>query len=109
MIHSDKVNEVKNELTELPIDQMVSFLKAIANQNRTKIVTALCSEEELCVCDIASILDITVANASSHLKKLHKEGVIKARKSGKHVYYSLDDDHVRTIIETTVTHMEELL
>ena len=48
------------------------MLKAIADENRVKITYALCQEEELCVCDIANIIGTTVANASHHLRKLHK-------------------------------------
>ena len=105
----EQVNRVKRHLDQLPMKEVTLFLKAIADENRSKIVSALCTEEELCVCDIACILDISIANASSHLRKLHKQGVVKTRKEGKLVHYSLDDRHVKLIMEMTIEHMEEKL
>lgn len=99
---------MKKHLNQLPLEKVTSFLKVIADDNRSKIVSALCTEEELCVCDIACILEISIANASSHLRKLHKQGVVKTRKEGKLVHYSLDDQHVRQIMEMTIEHMEEI-
>lgn len=103
-----QVKKLQTELSSLPLIEVTQFLKAIADDNRTKIVSALCIQEELCVCDIANILDVTVANASSHLRKLHKQGVVKTRRDGKLVHYSLDDDHVKDIMLTTIQHMEEI-
>lgn len=105
--HPDRVQKVAQELEQLPLDQVTTFLKAIAEENRTKIVTALSRYPELCVCDIANILGISQANASSHLRKLYKVGVIKDRKEGKQVYYSLEDNHVQEIITKMIEHMEE--
>ena len=105
--HPDRVKQVRQELGSLPLDKVTNFLKAIAEDNRTKIVTALSRYPELCVCDIANILGISQANASSHLRKLYKVGVIKDRKEGKQVYYSLEDEHVQAIINKTIEHMEE--
>ncbi|KAA1040367.1 helix-turn-helix transcriptional regulator [Macrococcus equipercicus] len=106
--NEEQVSRVKRHLNQLPMKDVTLFLKAIADENRSKIVSALCAEEELCVCDISCILDISIANASSHLRKLHKQGVVKTRKDGKLVHYSLDDQHVRQIMEMTIEHMEEI-
>ncbi|TDM05213.1 ArsR/SmtB family transcription factor [Macrococcus lamae] len=108
-VNEDKVQTVKSELARLPMSKVTTFLKAIADENRSKIVSALSTTEELCVCDIACILELSIANASRHLRILYKQGVLKSRREGKMVYYSLDDDHVKQIILMTIAHMEESL
>lgn len=88
--HNEKqVDRVKRHLDTLPMMDVTTVLKALADVNRAKIISALCVEEELCVCDIACILDISIANTSSHLRKLHKQGLVKSRREGKMVYYGL--------------------
>lgn len=104
----DKVNRVQKELQSTDIASVAGMFKAIADENRAKITYALCQEEELCVCDIANVIGVTVANASHHLRTLHKQGVVKFRKEGKLAFYSLDDDHVRQIMMIALAHMEEV-
>src|SRR5699024_11536051 len=82
--------------------------KAIAEENSAKITLALYKGEELCVCDIAKIIGVTVANASHHLRTLHKQGVVKFRKEGKLSFYSLDDEHVEQLFVIGLTHMKEV-
>lgn len=106
--NAEKVDHVKLAINDLPMEKVTAFLKAIADDNRAKIVSALCLEEELCVCDVADILGITLANASSHLRKLHKQGVVKFRREGKLIHYSLDDEHVRVMMQMTIQHMKEV-
>lgn len=105
----DLIQTVKQDLQQLPMGEVTQMLKAISEVNRTKIVTALARHGELCVCDIAGILDLSQANASGHLRKLYKAGIIKDRRQGKQVYYSLDDDHVQQIIDMSIAHKEESL
>ncbi|WP_436882445.1 ArsR/SmtB family transcription factor, partial [Mammaliicoccus sciuri] len=74
------------------------------DENRAKITYALCQDEELCVCDIANILGVTIANASHHLCTLYKQGVVNFRKEGKLAFYSLDDEHIRQIMMIALAH-----
>ncbi|SFL55526.1 cadmium-sensing regulator, CadC [Salibacterium qingdaonense] len=83
------------------------MFKGLAESNRMKIMQALMIEEELCVCDIAYLLGSPIANASHHLRSLSKIGLLKFRKEGKLVWYSLDDDHIRDIISLAMVHKEE--
>jgi DNA-binding transcriptional ArsR family regulator len=85
------------------------MLKAIADENRAKITYALCQDEELCVCDIANILGVTIANASHHfLRTLYKQGVVNFRKEGKLALYSLDDEHIGQIMMIALAHKKEV-
>uniref|UniRef100_UPI0009DD7C84 ArsR/SmtB family transcription factor n=2 Tax=Exiguobacterium alkaliphilum TaxID=1428684 RepID=UPI0009DD7C84 len=100
----EKVNRIQGDLKTIDIVSVAQMLKAIADENRAKITYALCQDEELCVCDIANIIGITVANASHHLRTLHKQGIVRYRKEGKLAFYSLDDEHIRQIMMIVLEH-----
>ncbi|MCU9594688.1 metalloregulator ArsR/SmtB family transcription factor [Caldibacillus thermolactis] len=104
----EKVNRIQGDLQSIDIVGVSQMLKAIADENRAKITYALCQDEELCVCDIANIVGVTVANASHHLRTLHKQGIVKSRKEGKLAFYSLDDDHIKQIMMIALAHKNEV-
>lgn len=104
----EKVNRIQGDLQTIDIVSVAQMFKAIADENRSKITYALCQDEELCVCDIANIVGVTVANASHHLRTLHKQGIVKFRKEGKLAFYSLDDEHIRQIMMIALAHKKEV-
>ncbi len=104
----EKVNRIQEDIETVDISGVSQMLKSIANENRAKIIYALCQDEELCVCDIANILGVTVANASHHLRILYKEGIVTFRKEGKLAFYSLEDQHIKQIMKIALTHREEV-
>ncbi|TKC15066.1 ArsR/SmtB family transcription factor [Robertmurraya kyonggiensis] len=104
----EKVNRIQGNLQTVDISSVAQMLKAIADENRAKITYALCQDDELCVCDIANIIGVTVANASHHLRTLHKQGIVKFRKEGKLAFYSLDDEHIRQIMMIALAHKKEV-
>lgn len=105
----EKVNRIqgilKNETEEL--SRVVQLFKALADENRSKIVYALCQDKELCVCDVANIIGSSIATASHHLRTLRKQGLVKYRKDGKMAFYSLDDEHIKQLISIAFTHRKE--
>ncbi len=104
----EKVNKIKEDMEKVDISGVSKLLKAIADETRAKITYALGQEEELCVCDIANIINASIANTSHHLRTLNKQGIVKFRKEGKLAFYSLDDDHIRQIMMIALTHREEV-
>ena len=104
----EKVNRIQGNLQTVDISSVAQMLKAIADKNRVKITYALCQDDELCVCDIANIIGVTVANASHHLRTLHKQGIVKFRKEGKLAFYSLDDEHIRQIMMIALAFKKEV-
>ncbi|WP_408009009.1 ArsR/SmtB family transcription factor [Pseudalkalibacillus sp. A8] len=106
-VHEEKVDRIKADIEGKDTMSAAKIFKALADDTRIKIAYTLSIEEELCVCDVSSIVDCTVATASHHLRLLRNMGLAKYRKAGKLVYYSLDDDHVREIIQTAFSHLEE--
>ncbi|SFJ79155.1 ArsR/SmtB family transcription factor [Thermoflavimicrobium dichotomicum] len=102
----EKVQHLQNRVHE--VNGLSALFKALGDETRLKIAYALTLEKELCVCDIANILGSTVATASHHLRLLKHLGVAKSRKEGKLVFYSLDDDHVKDIIQIALEHWKEI-
>ncbi|WP_409274169.1 ArsR/SmtB family transcription factor [Neobacillus sp. SCS-31] len=107
-VDKEKVDKVKQKLQRQSTEGVAKIFKALADDTRVKIAYALAIEEELCVCDVATIAGSSVATASHHLRTLRNLGIAKFRKEGKLVYYSLDDDHVKQLIEIAFEHHEEV-
>jgi len=82
-----------------------SFFKVVGDETRMKILCSL-STDELCVNDIAAAVDMTKSAVSHQLRLLKNEGLVKSRRDGKNMFYSLDDQHVVDIIDIAFTHIE---
>ena len=104
-------NTVEYTVAHLPGDEIIAdtadFFKVFADSTRIKILWAL-HENELCVCDIAEVLGMTKSAVSHQLSSLRRANLVKNRKDGKEVFYTLSDDHVKKIFEMAVEHLEEL-
>ena len=100
----------KGHLCALPSAETVTvladFFKLFSDETRLKILFAL-DTSEMCVCDIAAAVGMTKSAVSHQLRALRQNFLIKSRKSGKNVYYSLADSHVEDIIEKALEHVEE--
>ncbi len=101
---------VKKVLDEMPPDEMLydlaELFKVFGDSTRIKILYAL-FESELCVNDIATLLGITQTAASHQLRVLKVNKLVKSRKEGKMIFYSLSDEHVTKIISQGMEHIEE--
>ena len=87
----------------LEVAGLSELFRVLADETRTRIVYLL-SEEELCVCDIARLLDMTLPAVSHHLRLLKIMRLVRSRKEGKQVFYTLDDDHVLSLIRIAQEH-----
>lgn len=102
------VNEVrKNMLCDEEIFDLAELFKVFGDSTRIKIINAL-MQRELCVCDIAEITNSTPSAISHQLRVLKQAKLVKYRKDGKSVIYSLDDNHIREIFEKGREHIEEV-
>ncbi|BAC12233.1 ArsR/SmtB family transcription factor [Oceanobacillus iheyensis] len=106
--NEEKVNRVQVKMQNNDLEGMAKIFKALSDQNRAKITFALSEEDDLCVCDIANIIETSVATASHHLRTLYKQGIVKYRKEGKLAFYSLDDDHIRQLVSIALIHHQEV-
>lgn len=106
-LHKDIVKKVNSAMPKSDTLYALSDLfKVFGDATRIKILYAL-FQSEMCVCDIANLLGMTTSAISHQLKALKQARLIKFRKEGKAVFYSLADDHVRTIINNGLAHINE--
>lgn len=106
-IHEEIVNKVKNNMPEEErLFDLADLFKVFADSTRVKILCAL-FQKEMCVCDIAVLLGMTKSSISHQLRVLRQTRLVKYRKSGKVVYYSLADDHVKMIFDQGYAHVTE--
>jgi len=96
----------KEVLSEDILFELADFFKNFGDTTRIKILCAI-SEGELCVGDIAEKINVSQTALSHQLKLLKSAKLVKARKDGKNIFYSLDDDHVKKIIEVGLDHINE--
>lgn len=89
---------------DINIVEISKFFKAISDSTRFKILLIL-MEEETKVQDLSNKLNMSISAISHQLAKLRSTRLVKYRKEGKEVFYSLDDGHVKMIIETTIEHI----
>ncbi|MCX7991848.1 MAG: metalloregulator ArsR/SmtB family transcription factor [Proteobacteria bacterium] len=88
------------------ISRLAETFKVLGDPTRTKIILAL-SFDELCVCDIASLLGTTKSAVSHQLRVLRDRRIVKYRREGKIVYYSLDDKHIKNLLDEGLRHIED--
>ena len=106
IIHDDIV---KDTLSKMPEDdlfnKLAEFFKILGDTTRAKILFAL-DQNEMCVCDIANVLGMTKSSISHQLAILKNSGIVKYRREGKEVYYTLDDEHIKQVFEIGIEHIE---
>ncbi|MBP3371821.1 MAG: helix-turn-helix transcriptional regulator [Clostridia bacterium] len=84
---------------------LADFFKVLGDSTRVRILMAL-DVSELCVCDLADALSMTKSAVSHQLRALRQARLVRYRKEGKNVFYSLDDEHVRAVIEMALVHLQ---
>ncbi len=94
------INEFKNLM------DMTDLFKILGDPTRMKIILAL-SKNELCVCDLAAVIDSTISAVSHQLRLLRNARLVKYRKDGKMVYYSIEDQHINQLILIANEHVNE--
>lgn len=107
IIHEDIVGQVKGLLPDRAVSQeLAGFFKLFGDPTRISILWAL-SKAEMCVCDLCALLAMKQSAVSQHLKVLRQSRIVKFRRDGKVVYYSLDDDHIEGVLNLGMQHILE--
>lgn len=102
------VPEIQEELpNELVLVELSDIFKMLGDPTRLRLIFAL-QGRELCVSDLSEIVQMSPSAVSHQLKTLRTQKLIKSRRDGKNMFYSLDDDHVDSIIATALIHVDEL-
>ena len=104
-----RVKRVQRAMKSAEATQLLAeTFKALGDPTRVKIAFAL-SREELCVCDLANLLGASESAVSHSLRTLRQLKLVKFRREGKIAYYSLDDDHIRQLLDLGFEHVGELV
>ena len=107
IIHEDIVVRVKDQLpAEETLYDLAELFKVFGDTTRIKIICAL-FESEMCVCDLSCLLNMTQSAISHQLRVLKSARLVKFRREGKVVYYSLDDEHIKHIYDAGLNHISE--
>lgn len=105
IIHEEAVNmAIKNRPDDKELINLSELFKILGDLTRIKIIWTL-DNNEMCVCDIANVLNMTKSSISHQLAILKNAGIVRYRKSGKEVYYTLDDEHVKEVFEIALSHI----
>ena len=108
IIHAEKVDQVQTELKEKDFADLLVLSKCLGDSSRVQLLYALATYKEMCVCDLAAILDASMATTSHHLRFLKKNGLTKSYQEGKMVYYSLANEEIVTFIRSVLRVGEDL-
>lgn len=107
VIHESMASQVKDKMPqENTLYDLAELFKVFGDSTRIRILWVL-DESEMCVCDIAYVLNMTQSAISHQLRVLKQAKLVKCRRDGKIVYYSLDDDHVKLILNQGLIHNNE--
>ncbi|MGD9138728.1 MAG: metalloregulator ArsR/SmtB family transcription factor [Desulfobacterales bacterium] len=106
-IHEDIIRSVKRNMPDqIALYEVADLFKLFGDSTRLGILWAL-SESEMCVCDLCALLKMKQPAVSHQLKNLKQSRIVKARRDGKIIYYSLDDEHIRELLNLGMEHIQE--
>jgi DNA-binding transcriptional ArsR family regulator len=107
-IHQNIIRSVQQKLPDqVALYELADLFKLFGDSTRISILWAL-SESEMCVCDLCALLKMKQPAVSHQLKNLKQSRIVKARREGKVIYYSLDDEHIRDLLNLGMNHIQEL-
>ena len=106
-VHDEICEQVNLDMPdENELYDVAELFKIFGDSTRIRILSAL-AQAEMCVCDIGAVLHMTKSAVSHQLRILRQAKLVKNRRCGKEIYYSLDDDHVQSIINLALEHIKE--
>lgn len=106
VLHPEALTTARRALADSPVADLAETFKVLGDPTRVRILLALASAE-LCVCDLADLSGLSVSAVSHQLRLLRTHRLVRPRRDGKMIFYSLDDDHVRSLFEEGLRHVEE--
>jgi ArsR family transcriptional regulator, lead/cadmium/zinc/bismuth-responsive transcriptional repressor len=105
-IHEDQVLAAQQRLVDgLTATHLARTFQALADPSRIRLISAL-ADGELCVCDLAAVLGMTQSAVSHQLRSLRDLHLVKSRRAGREILYTLDDDHIRELFQLGLSHVQ---
>ena len=106
MVDPARVADTRLRLLDLDeAERLAALFRLLGDRSRVRILFALAEAGELCVCDLAAAVDVAEPAVSQALRLLRTAGVVRTRRDGRTVWYRLDDDHVRLLLDLSRTHV----
>jgi ArsR family transcriptional regulator, lead/cadmium/zinc/bismuth-responsive transcriptional repressor len=105
-IHEDSVKTAQEYLIDgLTSTYLARTFQALADPTRVRLISAL-THAELCVCDLAAVLGMSQSSVSHQLRSLRDLHLVKSRRDGREIFYTLDDEHIRELFELGLKHIQ---
>ena len=107
VVHMDRVRRARDEaISDQELDRLSSMYKVLGDPTRLKIVMAL-KDVEMCVCDLSAFLGVSESAVSHQLRRLRDLALVKKRRDGQVIYYTLDDSHIADLLSIALDHVRE--
>ena len=107
VVHMDRVRLARDEaISDQELDRLSSMYKVLGDPTRLKIVMAL-KDVEMCVCDLSAFLGVSESAVSHQLRRLRDLALVKKRREGQVIYYTLDDSHIADLLSIALDHVRE--
>jgi DNA-binding transcriptional ArsR family regulator len=106
IVDADRVATARERMiTGLEATRVTELFRLLGDPNRVRMLYALAEAGELCVCDLAAVVEVAEHSVSHALRLLRTAGIVRSRRSGRMVYYALDDAHVRLLLDVSAEHL----
>lgn len=104
-VATEKLDQLRNALPESAALELAETFRLLTDAGRLRLIAALLEADELCVCDLADVTGLSQTACSHNLRLLRAQRLVRYRKQGRKVYYTLDDDHIRVLLDVALQHV----
>lgn len=104
-VASDRLEQLRASLPEEAALDLAETFRLLSDPGRLRLIAALLETDELCVCDLSEATGLTQTACSHNLRLLRGQRLVRYRKQGRNVYYTLDDEHIRVLLEVALQHV----
>lgn len=101
----DQLRELREAIPEEAALELAETFRLLTDPGRLRLIAALLAADELCVCDLAEVTGLSETACSHNLRLLRAQRLVRYRKQGRNVYYTLDDDHIRQLLDVALQHV----
>ncbi len=104
-VASDQLEQLRDALPEAAALDLAETFRLLSDPGRLRLIAALLEAHELCVCDLAEVTGLSQTACSHNLRLLRSQRLVRYRKQSRNVYYKLDDEHIRVLLEVALQHV----
>ena len=102
----EQLERVQSAFSEAAALDLAETFRLLSDPGRLRLIAALLQADELCVCDLADATGLSQTACSHNLRLLRAQRLVRYRRQGRNVYYTLDDDHIRVLLEVALQHVQ---